>query len=62
MIKISKEKWESIYSDYKGEWMDYHGDHPEWLGKKVVMSGCVTNDPSELGKLLIEGVHFIIED
>ena len=34
MIKISKEKWDSIYSDYKGEWMDYYNDHPEWLGKK----------------------------
>lgn len=58
MIKISKEKWEGICSDYKGEWSDYHGDHPEWIGKKVVMSGCI--NPNELGRLLIEGVHFEI--
>lgn len=57
MIKVSKEKWESICSDYKGEWMNYYNDHPEWLGKKVVMSACISDDP---GKLLIEGVHFEI--
>lgn len=62
LIVISKDKWESICSDYKGTWMNYYNDHPEWLGRKVVMSGCITDDPQELGKLLIEGVHFIIEE
>lgn len=59
LIVISKEKWDSIYSDYKGTWQNYHEDHPEWLGRKVVMSGCI--NPSDLGKLLIEGIHFIVE-
>lgn len=59
MIKVSKEKWNSICTDFKGEWFDYYGDHPEWLGRKTVMSGCVSD---EHGKLLIEGVHFVIED
>lgn len=58
MLKITNQKWNSICSDYKGTWYDYHGDHPEWLGRKVVMSGCISD---ELGKLLIEGVHFVIE-
>ena len=62
MLKISKEKWNSIDDDYKGTWNNYYNDHPEWTGRKVVMSGCITNDPQELGKLLIEDVHFIIED
>lgn len=59
MIKVSKEKWDSIPADYKGTWQDYYNERPEWLGKRVVMSGCISN---ELGKLLIEDVHFIIED
>ncbi len=62
MIEISKDEWNSIDSDYKEEWHDYYGDHPEWIGKKVVMSGCITNNTNELGKLLIEGVHFIIKE
>lgn len=60
MIEISKKEWDSIAKDYKGEWQDYYSDHPEWIGKKVVMSGCVSKDSNELGKLLIEGVDFII--
>lgn len=61
MVKISKNKWDSIYADYKGTWKDYYNEHPEWTGRKVVMSGCVSNNPNELGKLLVEGVHFVIE-
>lgn len=57
MIQITKEKWNTIGNDYKGEWMNYYGDHPEWLGKKVVMSGCISD---ELGKLFIESVDFEI--
>ena len=59
VIKISKAKWDSIHSDYKGIWQNYYDDHPEWVGRRVVMSGCI--NPNELGKLLVEGVHFIIE-
>ena len=61
IIKITQAKWESIHPDYKGTWQDYHGDHPEWKGKKVVMSACINDDPAALGGLLVEGVHFVIE-
>lgn len=61
IIKVSKEKWDNIHTDYKGIWQDYHNEKPEWLGRKVVMSGCITENPNELGKLLVEGVHFIID-
>lgn len=61
MIKVSKEKWESICDDYKGTWQNYHNDHPEWLGKKVVMSTCIMGNVNEVCSLLVEGVHFIIE-
>ena len=59
MIKVSREKWDSICTDYKGVYHDYYNEKPELIGRKVVMSGCISNEP---GKLLIEGVHFIIED
>lgn len=62
IIKVSKEKWDSIHSDYKGTWQGYYDEKTEWIGRKVVMSGCITNNPNELGKLLVEGVHFIIVD
>ena len=62
MIKINKEKWNSIHTDYKGTWKDYHNEKPEWIGKRVVMSGCITENSKELGKLLVEDVHFIIEE
>ena len=58
---ISKEKFDKIDRDYKGVWQDYYGDHPEWKGRRTVMSGCISNDPNELGKLLIEGVHFLVD-
>lgn len=60
MIEVSQNKWDSIPDDYKGKWHDYYNEHPEWLGRNVVMSGCISN-PNELGKLLIEGVHFVIK-
>ena len=60
MYKISKNDWDKIDADYKGEWMDYQGTHPEWKGKKVVMSIFVTHNPNETCGLLIEGVHFEI--
>lgn len=61
MIKVSKEKWDSICDDYKGNWQNYYNDHPEWIGRKVVMSTCITGNVNETCSLLIEGVHFIIE-
>jgi hypothetical protein len=62
MIKVSKEKWDKIPADYKGTWQAYYNEKPEWKGKRVVMSGCITDNPNELGGLLVEDVHFIIED
>ena len=62
MLKISKEKWDLICDDYKGTWQNYHNDHPEWLGRKVVMSTCITERKNELCSLLIEGQDFVIED
>ena len=62
MLEIPRSRWDGISADYKGEWQDYHGDHPEWLGRKVVMSTCITENPNEKCKLLIEGVHFEIVD
>ena len=58
IIIITQEKWDSICSDYKGTWQDYYNERPDWIGRKVVMSGCI--NPNELGKLLVEGEHFII--
>ena len=60
MIEVTQKQWDAIHADYKGVWFDYYGDHPEWIGRRVVMSGCITNDPTELGKLLIAGEHFVI--
>ena len=57
MIYVSEERWNAIDSDYKGEWQDYYNEHPEWLGRRVVMSACICD---VYGKLYIEGVHFII--
>lgn len=62
IIKISKEQWDATNSDYKGIWQNYHNDHPEWIGKRTIMSTCITNNPNELCKLWIEDVHFIITD
>ena len=58
MIHVSKEKWDSIHSDYKGIYQDYYNDHPEWKGKRCIMSGCISDDH---GSLWIEDVHFVID-
>ena len=59
MIRVSKDVWDGIYDDYKGEWHDYYDEHPEWLGRKVVMSACISDVP---GRLFVEGVDFEIHD
>lgn len=59
MIKITKNKWRSIPNDYKSVWKDYCNEKPEWIGKRVVMAGCIK--PKEGTKLLVEDVHFVIE-
>lgn len=60
MITVNKKEWDAICNDYKGVWHDYYGDKPEWKGKRVVMSTCITHNPNDLCALLIEGVHFEI--
>lgn len=64
MIKVTKKQWDNISNDYKGKWERWHKDGgwqpdlPEnYIGKKTVMSGCVSK---EIGSLLTEGIHFII--
>lgn len=63
MIKVSKDQWNKISNDYKGEWdeavVNYREDVPkDFIGKKTVLSGCISEDK---GSLLTEGIHFIIE-
>lgn len=62
MIQVKKKDWDKIPLDYKGIFQDYYNECPEWKGRKCVMSGCITNNPRELGMLFIEGVHFVIVD
>lgn len=60
MIKITQEKWDSIHNDYKGVVEDHlwnRQNKPELIGKKTVLSGCVSR---EIGSLLFEGLHFEI--
>lgn len=54
MLKISLEEYNNKPRDYKGEYMDYHGYHPELKGKRTLM---VWENGT---KLLIEGLHFEI--
>ena len=63
MIKISKEHWKSIDLEWKGVWDGYYGIRGEMIGRRFVMSGCVTGSyPTGLGYLMFEGQDFIIED
>lgn len=58
---LTQETWNSIPGDYKGIWHAYFGEHPEWLGRKVVMSTCITGYAEEKFTLLVEGLHFEIK-
>lgn len=62
MYRIKQSEWDKVSSDFKGEWQDYHHDHPEWKGKKVIMSSLLSDNVNELGRLLIEDVDFTIEN
>jgi len=57
---ITEEEYNRIDTDYRGTWLDYYGDHPEWLGRRTVMSTCITKNANEPCRLLIEGEHFVI--
>ena len=62
LIKVSLRDWNAIHDDYKGIWHAYFGEKPEWLGRRVVTSTCITHDPNEPCCVLVEGVHFVIEE
>ena len=62
MIKVSKQKWESICDEYKGIWQDYWGEKPEWKGRKIVFAGCIDKNATNGTALLIENEHFIITE
>lgn len=57
MKYITKAEYEKIPDDYKGQYLDFDGLHPEWKGRKVAfLPGCGTT-------LFIEGVSFcFVED
>lgn len=64
MIKVTKKEWNRIPNDYKGKWkrcIKDDGWQPnlpeEFIGKRNVMSGCISN---QIGSLLTEGIHFKI--
>ncbi|MGB0989292.1 MAG: hypothetical protein ACPGUI_00530 [Halarcobacter sp.] len=55
VVAVPESKWTSIHDDYKG--ICSKEDIPYYIGRKSVLSGCITED---IGKLLIEGFHFVI--
>ena len=57
MIRVTPEQWRKIHADYKGRWSADYAPKPEYVGKRTVLSGCISN---EIGSLLTEGVHFEI--
>jgi hypothetical protein len=63
MIIVTREEWDKIPSDYRGEWTRWmwefrNNDFPEeWIGRKTMLH--YDNDNGTV--LLTEGVHFIIQ-
>lgn len=56
MERITKQQWDAIPKDYKGRFLDYHGTHPEWKGRRTAFL------PGHGTTLFIEGVSFEIID
>lgn len=54
MIYITKSEFDKIGEDYKGVYMDFYGDHPEWKGRRTAFL------PGYGTTLFIEGVSFEI--
>lgn len=54
MEYITKKQYDAIPADYKGRWMDYHGDRPEWKGRRTAFL------PGHGTTLFVEGVSFEI--
>lgn len=62
MHKIPKKEYESIDTDYRGIYHDYWEDHPEWKGRRTVVSTCITHNVNAPAELWIEGIHFEITE
>lgn len=58
MLELTKQEYNRIGQDFRGRYMDYHGTHPEWKGRRTV----VTFIHGQGTTLLIEGVGFRIID
>jgi len=58
MITVTKEQWNKISNDYKGKWKKGYNTPENYIGKRYVFEGCITDHAST--SLLTEGVHFII--
>lgn len=54
MVQITKAEFDKIGPDYKGKYMDFQGDHPEWKGRRTAFL------PGYGTTLFIEGVSFEI--
>jgi hypothetical protein len=55
---ITQAEWDKISDDFKDVWQAYFDDRSEWLGRKTIVSTCITNDYTAPAKLLIQDVHF----
>lgn len=55
VMLVWQSEWDKIPDDYKGVWTDERT--PEYVGKKTVLSGCLSDT---IGALLIEDYHFVI--
>lgn len=56
MERITKKEFDKIPAAYKGVFADYHGEHPEWKGRRTAFL------PGHGTTLFIEGVSFEIVD
>lgn len=50
MVRITQAEYDTADEEFKGVWMDYYGDRPEWKGRRTIMI-------AEYGtRVFIEGV------
>ena len=54
MERITQQEYDRIPADYKGVFIDYNDQHPEWKGRRVAFL------PGHGTVLFIEGVSFEI--
>lgn len=62
MFHVRQKEWGEIPNIFKGTWQDYYNEHPEWIGRRTVMSTCLNHNAEDKGKLFIEGIDFLIEE